>query len=157
LAFYATYFSIRPESFDIHNMLAGPEHIKVKLTEIKSKLKNPHTKKDVKKKDRDLVVMYEVVIEMYARGFSFANIDLLHSHATKFSITKDNRLLIPFSAIDGLGDIGAQSIVTARNQAPFASKQDLLERTKISTTILDYFEKLGITNNLNEDDQLRLF
>ena len=37
-------------------------------------------------KDDDLLTTLEVCYEFYLRGFTFAPIDIYHSHATKFQI-----------------------------------------------------------------------
>ncbi|OAV63309.1 DNA polymerase III polC-type [Bacteroidales bacterium Barb4] len=51
----------------------------------------------------------------------------------------------------------AQSIVDARNERPFISIEDLSNRTKISKAILALFDRLGITDDLEQDNQLSLF
>jgi DNA polymerase-3 subunit alpha (Gram-positive type) len=156
MAFYATYFSVRPSVFDLQTIIKGPDEIRNKLNDIKERLKSYLTKKDVKQKEKDLVTIYELALEMYARGFAFENISLAKSEATKFIIDGKN-LIPPFSALDGLGDAAAHSIVEARKVKPFVSKADLIERSKISKTTLATFNVLGITTSLDEDNQLSLF
>jgi DNA polymerase-3 subunit alpha (Gram-positive type) len=93
---------------------------------------------------------------MYARGFTFRNIDLKRSESTRFVI-EDNSLIPPFSSLDGLGHIAAESIVKARESSPFISKEDLSNRTQITRNTLEVFNALGITMELEEDNQLSLF
>ena len=58
--------------------------------------------------------------------------------------------------IDGLGDAVAQSIIDARNERPFISKQDLLNRTQISTTHFQTFDSMGMLNDLANEEQMTL-
>jgi DNA polymerase-3 subunit alpha (Gram-positive type) len=92
---------------------------------------------------------------MYARGFGFKNIDLTKSEATRFIIDGKN-LIPPFSILDGMGTIVAESIITARALAPFSSKEDLRNRTKISISNIKTMDALDITNKLEEDNQMSL-
>ena len=54
----------------------------------------------------------KIVQEMYARGFEFLPIDIYSSHPTKFLIV-DEKLLPPFSSIDGMGQIAAEALAEA--------------------------------------------
>jgi DNA polymerase-3 subunit alpha (Gram-positive type) len=110
----------------------------------------------VKQKEKDLIPIYEVALEMLSRGYKIKNIDIMKSTTSKFII--ENNYLIPsFSTIDGLGHSVADSIVEARKNKVFSSKTDLIERTKISKNIIEQFEKLHIIDDLEEDNQLSLF
>ena len=119
-------------------------------------LNNNATKKDVKNKDKDLIPIYEITLEMYSRGFGFKCVDLEKSEASKYVID-GNKLIPPFTAIDGLGIAAAESIVNARKQKPFISKEDLMQRTQINKTVLDFLNELGVTNKLKDNNQLSLF
>ncbi len=61
------------------------------------------------------------------------------------------------SAIDGLGDKAADSIVEAAKDGPFLSKDDFRMRTKVSKTIIDFMDELGILGDLPESNQISLF
>ena len=89
LAFYAAYFYRRSQKggFDEGMMCHGIELVKKKLQEIKAD-------EDSTAKDDDLFTTLEVCYEFYLRGFSFAPIDIYHSHATKFLI-EDGQLRPP--------------------------------------------------------------
>ena len=95
---------------------------------------------------------------MYNRKIKFTNIDLEKSMDEDFIVDKENNAIIPpFIAIDGLGNAAATSIVEARKQAPFVSKEDLQKRTKLNSTNIKNLEKLGVLKSLNEMDQLDIF
>jgi DNA polymerase-3 subunit alpha (Gram-positive type) len=156
LAFYAVYFSVRPAVSDLPTILQGPEAIRNKLHDIKARLADFKTKGMVKKKEEDLIPIYELALEMHARGYSFTNINLEKSDAFNY-IIEGNSLIPPFKVLDGMGEQAAKSIIDARNERPFASKADLAERTKLTKSLLITLNNMGVTTNLDEDNQLRLF
>lgn len=156
LEFYAVWFSARCDAYDIHAMLGGYDRI-VERYEQLCRLVNDKTQKSVKK-DKDLIAMLEVAIEMSQRGFKFSNIDLYKSDAKNFILDKENGALIPpFIVIDGLGDAAAESVVEARKNGEFKSKEDLLRRTKLNGTNVDDLDSIGVLKGLGESDQMSLF
>ena len=97
-------------------------------------------------------------LEMVQRGYKFANIDLYRSDATRFVVDYENKALIPpFITIDGLGENNAITVVEAREEGEFFSKEDLLRRTKLTSTNVQDLADMGVLDNLNESDQLSLF
>ena len=150
LEFYATYFSVRADDFDIPLMVKGSAAIKQKIEEIEGK---GH---DAQPKEKALLTVLEMALEMVERGFRFANVDLYASDATRFLIDGDS-LIAPFNALPGLGTNAAISIVNARKAGEFLSKEDLLSRSRISKTILEYLEEQGALKGLPESNQLSLF
>ena len=64
---------------------------------------------------------------------------------------------MPFNALPGLGEAAAQSIVDAREQSPFISVEDLRNRTKISTSLIDLLREGGCLGNLPDSNQTTLF
>ena len=93
---------------------------------------------------------------MSLRGFSFLNVDINRSAATKFTIC-DGKILPPFTAIDGLGESVAEQIVAERAIAPFSSKADLKMRGKVSQSLIDTMSADGCLGDLPEDEQIDLF
>ena len=156
LEFYAVWFSVRCDAYDIYTMLAGFEKTKERYEQL-TRLLNDRTQKSVKK-DEDLHAMFEVCIEMFERGYKFGNIDLYKSDATKFICDKENGLLIPpFIVIDGLGESAADSVIEARKAGLFKSKEDLLRRTKLNGTNVEDLDRLGVLKELGDTDQMSLF
>lgn len=150
--FYAAYFSKRAPMFDAGAFYGGAAGIKAKLDEINN-LGN-----DATDRDSNLVTVLEIALEMYARGFSFAPIDIHQSDASNFLITPDHKqLLMPFIVIDSLGANVATSIVEARKEKPFLSKQDVRDHTKISKTLFDRLDEYGAFKDLVEESQMSLF
>ena len=80
------------------------------------------------------------------------------SEAINFKVLEDkNTLLIPFGALDSLGPSIAHSIVEARNEHPFTSKQDVMKRTKLNATQFEKMNSMGVFDGLPENDQIGLF
>ncbi len=157
LAFYSTFFSIKTTVFDLPTIIQGREKIVNTLNLIKNALSKPETKYQVKNKELDLIPIYEMCIELIERGFYIKNVDINLSQVKEFLIVDNCYLIPPFSVIDGLGESVAQSIVDARNEKKFSSREDLLNRTKISKTHLKYMIDNNILDDLANDDQLSLF
>lgn len=157
LAFYASYFSIRATVFDLNTIVQGKEKILYAINNIKSRLAKPDTKYQVKNREIDLIPIYEMVVELIERGFSIKNVDINLSQIKDFLIIDNKYLIPPFSVIDGLGEAVAESIVVARNEKKFSSKDDLLKRSKISKTHLKYMVDNGILDGIPDSDQISLF
>lgn len=156
LEFYAVWFSARCDAYDIHAMLGGYDRIVARYEEIERAMHDKSMK--VSNKDKAIHSMLEVCIEMAERGYKFSNVDLYKSDAKEFIIDKENGALIPpFIVIDGLGDAAAQSVVEARKNGEFSSKEDLLRRTKLNGTNVEDLSAIGALNGLGESDQMSLF
>lgn len=69
----------------------------------------------------------------------------------------DGKILPPFNCIPALGNNVARQIVRAREENPFTSKEDLRKRGKISATIMETMDDMGILKGLPEEEQLSLF
>ncbi|WAA10750.1 PolC-type DNA polymerase III [Fervidibacillus albus] len=150
LLFYAAYFTVRAEDFDLEAMIRGSNAIRARILEIEEKGIG------ASQKEKNLLTVLEIALEMCERGFSFKNIDLYRSTASEF-IIDGNSLIPPFNAVPGLGTSVAMNIVKAREKGEFLSKEDLQQRGKVSKTILEYLEKQGCLDSLPEQNQLSLF
>ena len=151
LEFYATFFSVRSDQYDIVPMIKGEQAIIDRIEELKNK-------KELSNKEKDQLKTLQIAIEMVQRGYSFSNIDLYKSDATKFIVDHETKSLIPpFITIDGLGANNAITVVEARNQGEFTSEEDLLRRTKLTKTNVNDLKAIGAIKNLNETDQISLF
>lgn len=156
LEFYAVWFSARCDAYDIHAMLGGKERIISRYEEIERAMNDRSQK--VSNKDKAIHAMLEVAIEMAERGYKFENIDLYKSDAKDFILDKENGALIPpFIVIDGLGEAAADSVVEARKDGEFKSKEDLLRRTKLNGTNVEDLDSLGVLKGLGDTDQMSLF
>ncbi len=156
LEFYAVWFSVRCKAYDIKSMLGGLDGLIAKYDDIKRRRAKPGEK--LSPKDKDLFSMLKVAIEMYERGYHFSNVSLYKSDATQFVVDSENSALIPpFIVIDGLGESAAESVVEARNNKQFVTKEDLIRRTKLNSTNVSDLTKLGVLKGLGDTDQMSLF
>ncbi len=150
LSFYAAYFTVRAEDFDLELMVRGADAISAHIEEIESKGVIATTK------EKSLQTVLEVALEMTRRGYHFKTLDLNDSDAAKFLIRGD-QLLPPFAAAPGIGVTAAQSIVDARNKSEFISVEDLQERTRVTRAVIELLDRYGCLQHLPESNQLSLF
>ncbi len=150
LAYYAAYFTIRAEgSFNPLVILKGLAAQKAELARINSV---PHPTA-VEKGNATVI---EVAAEMYLRGLHFLPIDLNKSDASEF-LMEEGALRPPFNCIPALGNTVAKEIVQARAEHAFTSKEDLKKRGKVSQSIIDTMEDMGILNGIPDEEQIDLF
>ena len=156
LEFYATFFSVRSKQYDIQTMIKGKDAIISKIEELRTRQRVSNEKLSPKEQEQLKTLIN--ALEMVQRGYKFSNIDLYRSDATKFVVDYESKSLIPpFITIDGLGENNAITVVEARKEGEFFSKEDLLRRTKLTTTNVQDLADMGVLDSLNESDQLSLF
>ncbi|MDD4706267.1 MAG: PolC-type DNA polymerase III, partial [Bacilli bacterium] len=150
--YYSAFFSIRCHAFEVETLIKGELKIGNRILELESK------GFDLTNKEAELLEVLYCALEMVVRGFEFKNIDLLKSDSKNFVIDDDKKsLIIPFRALDGLGDSAANQVIAEREKAPFISVEDVQMRGKINSTTIDKMRLLGIFNSIPESSQLSLF
>jgi len=150
IAYYATYYTVRAEDFELDMLCQGYDAILRRLIEIEEKAFQATPK------EKAMISILEMALEMTARGFSFKPIDLYKSDATKFLIDGDS-LIPPFSAIAGIGENAAKNIAASREGGPYLSIEDFQTRSKASKTIVEILGSMGCFRGLPESNQLSLF
>ena len=151
LAYYTAFFSIRASAFDYQQMCLGKEALEENLASLQKKDKN-----DMSATEKDMVRDMRLVQEMYARGIEFMPIDLYRAKADRFQII-DGKIMPSFASIAGMGLKAAQQLEEAAKGGTFTSKEDIRIRGKVSKTILDVMEELGILGDLPETNQYDFF
>ncbi|MCF0117201.1 MAG: PolC-type DNA polymerase III, partial [Bacilli bacterium] len=155
LYYYAHYFSLRCEKFDLEAMMKGEDGIIKRLEEISNKRKN---KEDVSAKEEEIEKTLQSALEMVDRGYKFGKLDINKSRSTKWYVDEETQTIIPpFTAIDGLGEAVAESVVKAREEKPFLSIEDVQQRTKLSKSHIQVLKELKALESLSESNQLNLF
>lgn len=149
-AFYATFFTVRADEFDVDLIIQGKEACRKKIEEIESK------GNEATAKEKNLVTILELAAEMYARSIELLRVDLWKSEATRFQITPEG-LLPPFASLQGLGSSAAQNIVKLRNEQGIKSVEDLRTQAKLSKTVIEILDHHGCLAGLPEENQLSLF
>ena len=152
LAYYAAYFSIRASAFSYELMCQGRDKLEFFMSDYKKR----NEQKLLSKKEEDTLKDMKIVQEMYARGFEFEKIDLFKVDAHRFQIV-NGKLMPSLSSIDGMGEKAADGVAEAAKDGPFLSKDDFRQRTKVSKTLIDLMDELGILGDLPETNQLSLF
>ncbi|AQW22376.1 DNA polymerase III subunit alpha [Lentilactobacillus curieae] len=150
LVYYAAYFSVRADDFDIVSMSRGKEAVKNAMQAINDKGMDASTK------EKNLLTVLELANEMLERGYEFKMVDLDKSDASEWLID-GNSLIAPFDSVPGLGLNVAKQIVAAREDRPFISKEDLAKRGKVSKTLIEFMTENGILEGLPDENQLSLF
>ncbi|EFI42268.1 DNA polymerase III, alpha subunit, Gram-positive type [Peptoniphilus sp. oral taxon 386 str. F0131] len=150
LAYYATYFTIKLADFNGELIMKGVNAIKERIND----LNNSNDKLSAKEKG-ELTVL-EVVLEMFARGFEFAPVDIYKSNASKFDIY-DNKVLMPLRAFFGVGETVADNIVSEREKGEFISIEDIIKRTKATKSVIDILNSNNLLKEFPQTNQLSLF
>ena len=149
-AYYCAYYTVRADCFDASVLGGTYETIRARYREMEEN-------KDITQKEKDLMIVMELVMEMLCRGIRFAPVDLEKSDATQFQLLSDTLIRMPFNALPGLGEAAAQAIVEARSQSPFISVEDLRNRGKVSQSLIDLMRECGCLGDLPETNQTTLF
>jgi len=150
IQYYATYFSVRAEDFDIELCCQGYDAIYRQIEEIEQKGFQATTK------EKSMLPVLEMALEMTARGFTFKNLDLYRSEATRFIVDGES-LIPPFSAMQGIGENAARNIAAAREHGEFLSIEDFQQKSKASKSIIELLTQMGCFRGLPESNQLSLF
>ncbi len=149
-AFYATYFTTKAEDFDAGLVVKGVAPMKERIKAIES-LGN-----DATAKEKNLLTVLEVSLEMYLRGIELLPVDLYNSDADRFQIL-EGKLLPPLKSLQGVGENAAKNIVAGRALGEFLSIQDLVQKTKVSKTVIEALKENRCILDLPETNQLSLF
>ncbi|MDD2208328.1 MAG: PolC-type DNA polymerase III [Bacilli bacterium] len=152
LIYYCAYFSIRCYAFEVDTLIKGENGIRNRIVELESK------GYEITNKELDILDTLYSALEMVVRGYTFKNIDLEKSAAKNFIITEEkDALIIPFSALDGLGENAAKQVIKERELNRFISIEDVQIRGKINSTTIDKMRNLGVFKNMPESSQLSFF
>jgi len=154
-AYYAAYFTVRGGGFDARVMLGGVDSLRGHLSIFEEAVTAPGQK--LTAKEQDSVVLLEIALEMNLRGIRFASIDLYQSHATDFRIVEPGVILPPLTALPGLGESVAASIVRARGEGEFLSIEEFKARTKASTAHIEMLRANGCLNGMPQTSQVSMF
>ena len=150
LAYYAAYFGIRADAFSYEIMCQGKEKLDYYIKDYKRRSDS------LSKKEQDVMKDMKIVQEMYARGFEFMPIDIYRAKAKMFQII-DGKLMPSLASIEGMGDKAAEAVEEASKDGPYLSLDDFRQRTKVSKTVIDLMQELGLFGNLPQSNQLSLF
>ncbi len=150
LEFYAGFFSVAPGGFEAGICMGGKKNVERVMREIDAK------GNEASPKEKDMYPTLQLMNEAYARGIKFLGVDLYKSDSLAF-LPEDGAIRLPFSSVAGLGDAAANSIIEARDEGKFLSKEDLKLRAKLSSAVITMLEENGVLDGMQETNQLTLF
>ena len=150
IAFYAAMFTVAPKGFDAEIVMKGKDYVKDQIRQINEK------GKEATAAEKDLIPIWQLVVEFYARGLEFLPVDLHKSWAKQFN-PEDGKIRIPFSALPGLGDKAAESIAEVMADGDVLSVEELRERSKISKTHIEILRRNGVLDGISETSQITFF
>ncbi|MDO4868857.1 MAG: PolC-type DNA polymerase III [Bacillota bacterium] len=150
IEFYAAWFTMKVANFDAKVILAGQKAVEERMQEILDK------GDEASKKEQADVNILEVAYEMYARGYEFAPARLGISDALKFK-AYEGRVLLPFNAIEGMGEGAAKAFARAYEEHPYETVEDVCDRGKVNKTVLEELRAHGVLEGLPETAQISFF
>ncbi len=149
VAFYCTMFTVAPNGFDAQIVGGGKGNVVAVMRDIQKR------GKEASPKEQASVTVLQLINEAMARGIRFLPVDLQKSHAYAF-LPENGAIRMPFSSLPGLGENAAQNIITARDEEPFFSVEDLQIRAKISKSVIEMLRANGVLDHVSETDQLTM-
>ncbi|MDY0234467.1 MAG: PolC-type DNA polymerase III [Gudongella sp.] len=149
-AFYATYFTTKWADFNADLIIKGETEIRDKIKELEQKGLSATAK------EKNELIVLEVALEMYARGFKFTKVDLYKSDSDKFMLSKEG-IIPPLKALEGVGENVAKKIHEERGVTPFISIEDLIVRGKATKPVIEALKNHGCLDNLPQSNQISLF
>ncbi|MFO7636424.1 MAG: PolC-type DNA polymerase III [Clostridia bacterium] len=148
--FYASYFSIRADDFDLEIMNREYDVLMNALRDMDVRYK------ELSDKEKNIYTILEVAIEMKARGIVFLGIDLYRSHAVHHLVEEEG-IRLPFSAMTGIGKAAANRISEEGKIRPFSSVEDFKNRTGVTKTVVEKLKDYGVLMHLPDSSQLSFF
>lgn len=148
--FYAAFLSSVVEDFDAEVIIRGKKAIENQCKFIQQKGKNATAK------EKNTLIVYEVVLEMFARGYAFSPPILGISLSNKFTVS-DGKVVMPYAAVNGMGENAANNFYLENKNEPYSSIEDAVKRAKLSKVAAEGLKNMGVFNGLSETDQFCFF
>lgn len=149
-AYYASYYTVRADAFDIGLMNRGAQELRELLDDFDVRYK------EMTAAEKEQMVLVEIALEMVMRGIRLLPVDLYRSDALVFQLA-DEGILPPFTAIPGVGLAAAESLRDARKAGPYLSIEDVKFRTKVSGAVMEALRAQGALSGLAESSQISFF
>ncbi|MCR5636524.1 MAG: PolC-type DNA polymerase III [Clostridiales bacterium] len=148
--YYAAYFTVRSEGISAEVVQKGRQSVKARMKAIEQ------MGYEASAKDKQESSILQIVNEMMARGINFLPIDIFKSKARKF-VVEDGGIRLPFSTIDGLGEMVADRLENCVKEQDIISIEDIVSYTKVSKTLLDKMKELNVFGDLPAESQISMF
>ena len=154
LEFYAVYFTVRADAFDITRSLGGAQKVLDTIHEINRGLSSKEY--SAQKLDKELITILEVIYEMNLRGIEMLPVDIYRSQGSRF-IVEGNGIRPPFTSVPGIGASAAESLVYREGTRKYLSIEDYRARTRANSGIIGLLETCGCFGDLPQENQISLF
>ncbi|MDR1464079.1 MAG: PolC-type DNA polymerase III [Oscillospiraceae bacterium] len=161
LEYYAAYLTVRGSDLDTRAILQGRPAVLARLRELQKKV---HASKNIKSeqdkatpKEEAMIPALQVVNEMMARGVNFLPTDLYRSDAFVY-LMEDGKIRLPFSALEGVGNVAAQAMAKAREdgEGEYLAQEDLQRRANLNSQVMQTLATLGALAGLPKFRQTKL-
>ncbi len=149
LAYYATYFTIKREFFDGELVMRGKARVEERL----EALKNAPA---ISKKEEGNMIILRIVVEMFARGFSFLPVSIGKSEAFAF-LPENGKIRLPLCSLAGLGESVAEKIVEVVKSGEATTIEEIRTKAQINKSIMELLYKNNCFGDIPESDQLTMF
>lgn len=134
LQFYSAIFSIKCSVFDYEIMLQPVKKIEKFVLGLETGHKSKLTAKQ-----NSLLVTLRIVIEFKNRGFDFREVNGTLSGIDFIVQVGENKLIMPFYTVPGIGIENGKKIVNERAKKAFQNYDDFKKRTPINKNHDRYF------------------
>ncbi|MBP5231609.1 MAG: PolC-type DNA polymerase III, partial [Clostridia bacterium] len=149
VAFYATYFTVKSDTFDGGLVMKGESAIRNRLKELQAK-------DGTTAKEEDMMVILNLVLEMYARKIVFLPVRITKSDATRF-LPEGDAVRLPFSSLQGLGEKAAGRIFDAVRSGRATTVEELISEPGVGRSAVEVLRAHGCLEGLPESNQYTLF
>ncbi len=149
IAFYASYFTVKADSFDGQLAMEGGDVIRKKLNELEAM-------PEQSAKEKDTIVFMQIAAEMLARGIEFLPVDIYKSEAFSF-VPENGRIRLPLSSLNGLGTTAAQNIYDAIHSGRATTLEELKVEASLNKTVVEVLQRNNCLSDLPISDQISMF
>ena len=150
LAFYAAHLTTKIADFNWDVIKKGKSAILNRMDELLAKGKSATTKEEGE------ILVLEICYEMAARGYEFMSPSFECSEATRFDV-RDGKVVVPISAMSGVGENCANAIMEEYNNKPFETVEEIQNRAKANKTAIAALRENGLLDGMQETDQMSFF
>ena len=150
LAFYAAHLTTKIADFNWSVIKRGANAILNKMDELLAKGKQATTKEEGE------ILVYEICYEMLSRGYQFMEPSFENSEASRFGVM-DGKVVVPISAMAGVGENAAKAIVEEYKNRPFETIEEIQVRAKANKTAIEALRENGLLEGMQETDQISFF
>ncbi|MEE1037573.1 MAG: PolC-type DNA polymerase III, partial [Eubacterium sp.] len=150
LAFYAAHLTTKIADFNWSIIKRGANAILNKMDELLAKGKQATTKEEGE------ILVYEICYEMLSRGYQFMEPSFENSEASRFGVM-DGKVVVPISAMAGVGENAAKAIVEEYKNRPFETIEEIQVRAKANKTAIEALRENGLLEGMQETDQISFF